>query len=93
MSQTTWILPSRRPQLRKDADAAHEWERIVAVARDPVDQGTALHLNDGARRAGLGFAMVYRHFATPKALQENVATPCLEGLAARGEQSLADTAP
>ncbi|MGA5290835.1 TetR/AcrR family transcriptional regulator [Streptomyces pseudogriseolus] len=65
------------PQLRKDA--AHEWERIVAVARDPVDQGTALQLNDGARRAGLGFAMVYRHSATYKALLENVATPCLEG--------------
>jgi AcrR family transcriptional regulator len=79
------------PQLRKDA--ARNWERIVAVARELVDQGTALQLNDVARRAGVGVATVYRHFATPEALLETVATPCLEGLAADGELALADTDP
>ncbi|GAA3043244.1 TetR/AcrR family transcriptional regulator [Streptomyces glomeratus] len=77
--------------LRKDA--ARNWERIVAVARDLVDEGTPLQLNDIARRAGLGVGTVYRHFPTAEALLETVATPCLEGLAAHGEQALADTDP
>ncbi|MFE5539090.1 TetR/AcrR family transcriptional regulator [Streptomyces sp. NPDC056492] len=77
--------------LRKDA--ARNWERIIAVARDLVDQGTALQLNDVARRAGLGVGTVYRHFATPEALLESVATPCLEDLAAHGERALADPDP
>ncbi|MFI8277816.1 TetR/AcrR family transcriptional regulator [Streptomyces sp. NPDC085929] len=77
--------------LRKDA--ARNWDRIVDVARALVDQGTPLQLNDVARRAGLGVGTVYRHFATPEALLETVATPCLEALAAHGEQALADTDP
>lgn len=77
--------------LRKDA--ARNWERIVAVARALVDQGTPLQLNDVARRAELGVGTVYRHFATPEALLETVATPCLEALAAHGERALADTDP
>ncbi|MFB7252601.1 TetR/AcrR family transcriptional regulator [Streptomyces nojiriensis] len=77
--------------LRKDA--ARNWERIVAIARDLVDQGTPLQLNDIARRAGLGVATVYRHFPTPEALLETVAAPCLEALAAHGEQALADADP
>ncbi|MGP4000855.1 TetR/AcrR family transcriptional regulator [Streptomyces sp. 8N706] len=77
--------------LRKDA--ARNWDRIVAVARELVEQGTPLQLNDVARRAGLGVGTVYRHFSTPEALLETVATPCLEALAAHGEQALADTDP
>ncbi|MFE2480597.1 TetR family transcriptional regulator [Streptomyces sp. NPDC059389] len=74
-------------------DAARNWERIVAVARDLVDQGTTLQLNDVARRAGLGVGTVYRHFATPEALLETVATPRLAALAAHGERALADPDP
>ncbi|MFJ7589395.1 TetR/AcrR family transcriptional regulator [Streptomyces sp. NPDC097617] len=77
--------------LRKDA--ARNWERIIAVARTLVDEGTPLQLNDVARRAGLGVGTVYRHFATPEALLETVATPCLETLAAHGRRALADTDP
>lgn len=77
--------------LRKDA--ARNWDQIVAVARVLVDEGTPLQLNDVARRAGLGVGTVYRHFATPEALLETVATPCLEALAVHGEQALADTDP
>lgn len=77
--------------LRKDA--ARNWDRIVSVARTLVDQGEPLQLNDVARRAGLGVGTVYRHFATPEALLETVAAPCLEALAALGEQALADTDP
>ncbi|MFB6613317.1 TetR/AcrR family transcriptional regulator [Streptomyces sp. NPDC085524] len=77
--------------LRKDA--ARNWDRIVAVARTLVDEGTQLQLNDVARRAGLGVGTVYRHFATPEALLETVATPCLEALVAHGERALAGTDP
>ncbi|MGW2693003.1 TetR/AcrR family transcriptional regulator [Streptomyces sp. NPDC001296] len=77
--------------LRKDA--ARNWERIVAVARDLVDEGTPLQLNDIARRAGVGVGTVYRHFPTAEALLETVAAPCLEELAAHGEQALADADP
>ncbi|WP_030452575.1 TetR/AcrR family transcriptional regulator [Herbidospora cretacea] len=77
--------------LRKDA--ARNWERIVATARDLVDHGTPLQLNDVAHRAGVGVATVYRHFATPEALLETVAAPCLEALAGHGEQALTDPDP
>ncbi|MEU7730837.1 TetR/AcrR family transcriptional regulator [Streptomyces sp. NPDC040724] len=77
--------------LRKDA--ARNWDRIVAVARALVDQGTPLQLNDVAGRAGLGVATVYRHFATPEALLETVAAPCLEALVAHGRQALVDNDP
>ncbi|MEE1782907.1 TetR family transcriptional regulator [Streptomyces sp. SP17BM10] len=76
------------PPLRKDA--ARNWEHIVAVARGLVDRGEPLHLNDVARRAGLGVGTVYRHFATPEALLETVAAPCLEALVAHGEQAKED---
>lgn len=77
--------------LRKDA--ARNWERIVAVARDLVDEGMPLQLNDIARRAGMGVGTVYRHFPTAEALLETVAAPSLEELAAHGEQALADDDP
>ncbi|NKE61668.1 TetR/AcrR family transcriptional regulator [Lentzea sp. PSKA42] len=74
--------------LRKDA--ARNWDRIVTVARELVDEGTPLQLNDVARRAGLGVGTVYRHFPTTEALLETVATPCLEALADHGDQALKD---
>ncbi|MFI8320662.1 TetR/AcrR family transcriptional regulator [Streptomyces sp. NPDC085529] len=77
--------------LRKDA--ARNWQRIVSVARELVDEGTPLQLNDVARRAGLGVGTVYRHFATPEALLEAVAAPGLEALAAHGQQALTDADP
>jgi AcrR family transcriptional regulator len=77
--------------LRKDA--ARNWDRIVTVARELVDEGTPLQLNDVARRAGLGVGTVYRHFPTTEALLETVATPCLETLAAHGRQALDDDNP
>ncbi|GHE10706.1 TetR/AcrR family transcriptional regulator [Streptomyces alanosinicus] len=77
--------------LRKDA--ARNWERIVSTARDLVDEGTPLQLNDIARRVHLGVGTVYRHFPTAEALLETVAAPTLEALAAQGEQALADDDP
>lgn len=74
--------------LRKDA--ARNWDRIVAVARELVDEGTPLQLNDVARRAGLGVGTVYRHFPTTEALLETVATPCLQAIADHGDEALHD---
>jgi AcrR family transcriptional regulator len=77
--------------LRKDA--ARNWQRIVEVGRQLVDDGVPLQLNDVARLAGVGVATVYRHFPTPEALLETVATPGLEALAAHGERVLTDGDP
>ncbi|GHH41405.1 TetR/AcrR family transcriptional regulator [Lentzea cavernae] len=74
-------------------DAARNWEHILTVARELVDEGTPLQLNDVARRAGLGVGTVYRHFPTPEALLETVATPCLEALVTQGEEALAHDDP
>ncbi|QUQ72319.1 TetR/AcrR family transcriptional regulator [Kutzneria sp. CA-103260] len=77
--------------LRKDA--ALNQDRIVATARELVNEGTPLQLNDIARRTGLGVGTVYRHFPTAEALLETVATPCLELLVAHGREALADRDP
>jgi AcrR family transcriptional regulator len=77
--------------LRKDA--ARNWQRIVEVGRELADDGVPLQLNDVARVAGVGVATVYRHFPTPEALLETVATPGLEALAAHGERALTDPDP
>jgi AcrR family transcriptional regulator len=74
-------------------DAARNWDRILTVARELVDEGTPLQLNDVARRAGLGVGTVYRHFPTPEALLESVATPCLEALVSHGDKALRDEDP
>jgi AcrR family transcriptional regulator len=74
-------------------DAARNWDRILTVARELVDEGTPLQLNDVARRAGLGVGTVYRHFPTTEALLETVATPCLEAIADHGRQALQDDDP
>ncbi|GAB2837536.1 TetR/AcrR family transcriptional regulator [Lentzea nigeriaca] len=74
-------------------DAARNWDRILTVARELVDEGTPLQLNDVARRAGLGVGTVYRHFPTTEALLETVATPRLEALVDHGQKALTDDDP
>lgn len=74
--------------LRKDA--ARNWQRIVDAGRQLVDDGTPLQLNDVARSVGVGVATVYRHFPTPEALLEAVATPGLQALAAHAERALTE---
>ncbi|MGW5657828.1 TetR/AcrR family transcriptional regulator [Streptomyces humi] len=71
-------------------DAARNWQRIVDVGRQLVDDGVPLQLNDVARLAKVGVATVYRHFPTPEALMETVAAPGLEALVAQAEKALAD---
>jgi len=74
-------------------DAVLNREQILRVARQLVDEGAPLQLNDVARRAGVGVATTYRHFPTSQALLEAVATPCLQALADYGERALASLDP
>jgi AcrR family transcriptional regulator len=71
-------------------DAARNWHRIVEVGRRLVDEGAAIQLNEVAREAVVGVATVYRHFPTPEALLETIATPGLESLSRRAERALAE---
>ncbi|MGW5134659.1 TetR/AcrR family transcriptional regulator [Streptomyces sp. NPDC004135] len=79
------------PPLRKDA--ARNWRHIVETARQYVDDGKPLQLNDVARTASIGVATVYRHFPTPEALLETVALPAIEKLLRRAEHALAEDDP
>ncbi|MFF4522662.1 TetR/AcrR family transcriptional regulator [Streptomyces bluensis] len=79
------------PSMRKDA--ARNRQCILDVARRLIDEGTPLQLNDIARLAGVGVATTYRHFPTPEALMETVATPGLEALITRAEQALTEEDP
>ncbi|NUS11947.1 MAG: TetR/AcrR family transcriptional regulator [Streptomyces sp.] len=58
---------------RPRADAVRNRERIVAAARDAfVEYGPDAPLDDIARRAGIGNATLYRHFADRHALAHAV---------------------
>ena len=82
------LYPVRLATMPLRKDAAQNWGRITAVARELTDEGTPLQLNDIAHRAGLGVGTVYRHFPTAEALLETVATPGLESLVEHGRQAL-----
>jgi AcrR family transcriptional regulator len=69
-------------------DAARNWEHILTVARELVDEGTPLQLNDVARRAGLGVGTVYRHFPTKEALISALAVSLFEKVLASAQASL-----
>ncbi|MDP9792802.1 AcrR family transcriptional regulator [Catenuloplanes nepalensis] len=73
------------PPLRKDA--ARNWQRIVDTGRRFVDEGVPVQLNEVARAASVGVATVYRHFPTPEALLETIATPSLAALVAHAEHA------
>jgi AcrR family transcriptional regulator len=77
--------------LRKDA--ARNRHRIVEVGRRLLDEEAPIQLNDVARAASVGVATVYRHFPTPEALVETLATPGLEALERHAEQALAGDDP
>jgi AcrR family transcriptional regulator len=69
-------------------DAARNRERVVRAAREFVDDGRPLQLNEVARAAGVGIGTVYRQFPTPAVLLEELARPGLEELTIRAERSL-----
>ncbi|SFE43374.1 transcriptional regulator, TetR family [Actinacidiphila alni] len=65
--------PAVRKAPRTRADALRNRERIVAAAREMfVEYGPEAPLDEIARRAGIGNATLYRHFADRQALLHDV---------------------
>jgi AcrR family transcriptional regulator len=82
------VPPPRR------ADARRNHDRLLAAARQVFDeQGPDAPLDAVARRAGVGNATVYRHFADRRELALAVYADEVTGLCARGEALLDDEAP
>ncbi|KKD06652.1 TetR/AcrR family transcriptional regulator [Streptomyces sp. WM6386] len=78
------------PRLRLRADASRNRERILEAAREAIrDCGTEVSLNEVARRAGVGNATVYRHFATRGELIHQATLSSISVLAEEAEQVLA----
>ncbi|MEW2392172.1 helix-turn-helix domain-containing protein [Streptomyces venezuelae] len=75
---------------RPRADALRNRERIVAAAREMfVEYGPDVPLDEVARRAGVGNATVYRHFADRAALVRQVVLHVTDRVAAHAEQGIA----
>ncbi|MFF1378612.1 TetR/AcrR family transcriptional regulator [Streptomyces sp. NPDC058308] len=85
----TATAPQRRAA-RPRADALRNRERIVAAAREMfVEYGADVPLDEVARRAGVGNATVYRHFADRGELVRQVVRTVMERVAALAEQGIA----
>ncbi|MFG1838717.1 TetR/AcrR family transcriptional regulator [Micromonospora sp. NPDC049175] len=78
------------------ADATRNAERLLAAARELVDEsGSEVALDEVARRAGVGNATLYRHFPTRGDLlvavyADEVAALCRQGADLLGDPSPAD---
>lgn len=69
------------------ADAKKNYDHLLAVARDVfTEQGADASLRDVARKAGVGFGTLYRHFPTREALLEGLARGSFDALAARANE-------
>src|SRR2546430_4519068 len=61
------------PQRPKRADAARNYDKLLAAAREAfTDDGADASLEGIARRAGVGIGTLYRNFPTRQALLEAV---------------------
>ncbi|WP_329132820.1 TetR/AcrR family transcriptional regulator [Streptomyces sp. NBC_01476] len=79
-----------RPRtVRLRADATRNRERIVSAAREAiVDYGPDVALDEVARRAGVGNATLYRHFADRTELIRQVTLSVMARTAQRAEAAL-----
>ncbi|WP_055700549.1 TetR/AcrR family transcriptional regulator [Streptomyces silaceus] len=85
----TATAPQRRVP-RPRADAVRNRERIVTAAREMfVEFGPDVPLDEIARRAGVGNATVYRHFADRDALVRQVVLSVTDRVAAHAERGIA----
>ncbi|MBW5424947.1 TetR family transcriptional regulator [Streptomyces sp. BG9H] len=85
----TATAPTRRAA-RPRADALRNRERIVAAAREMfVEYGPDVPLDEVARRAGVGNATVYRHFADRDELVRHVVRYVTGRVADLAEQGIA----
>ncbi|QEC46473.1 TetR/AcrR family transcriptional regulator [Baekduia soli] len=81
---------SQRP---KRADAARNYDKLVAAAREAFAQdGEGARLDDIAKRAGVGPGTLYRNFPTRQHLLEAVYVDEVEAIA-RAADALADHEP
>ena len=83
---------SARPRtVRLRADATRNRERIVAAAREAiVELGPDVALDEVARRAGVGNATLYRHFADRAELLRQVTLSVMARTVKRAEDALAE---
>jgi AcrR family transcriptional regulator len=73
------------------ADASRNRERIVAAAREAfVEYGAEVTLDQIARRAGVGNATVYRHFADRSELIRQVTLEVMNRIVELAESALAE---
>ncbi|MEN3359283.1 MAG: hypothetical protein V7637_3265 [Mycobacteriales bacterium] len=76
------------------ADAQRNRERLLRAAAEVFsEQGVAAPLDDIARRAGVGNATMYRHFANRRELALAVYADEVTSLCDRGAALLADPSP
>jgi AcrR family transcriptional regulator len=80
---------TEQPRLR--ADALRNRERIIAAARETmVEFGAEVPLDEIARRAGVGNATLYRHFADRLELIHHVTLSVMSRTAVCAESALAE---
>ncbi|QKV92977.1 TetR/AcrR family transcriptional regulator [Streptomyces sp. NA02950] len=89
---TTKTGKTARPgQYRLRADALRNRERIVATAREALaEYGGEIPLDEIARRAGVGNATIYRHFADRRELIHHVTLSVMSRVAEQAESALAE---
>ncbi|MEV4437570.1 helix-turn-helix domain-containing protein [Streptomyces sp. NPDC049577] len=79
------------PQPRLRADALRNRERIIAAAREVlVEHGSESSFDEIARRAGVGNATLYRHFADRRELIHHVALSVMTRVADHAEAARAE---
>lgn len=79
------------PVTRMRADASRNRDRIVAAARELlVEHGADVPLDEIARRAGVGNATVYRHFADRGQLVLEVTLQVMERIQVAADTALAE---
>ncbi|MFI9203496.1 TetR/AcrR family transcriptional regulator [Streptomyces sp. NPDC053048] len=83
------MATASQPRLR--ADALRNRERIVAAAREVlVEHGIESSLDEIARRAGVGNATLYRHFADRRELIHHVSLSVMGRIADQAERARAE---
>ncbi|MEU9129738.1 TetR/AcrR family transcriptional regulator [Kitasatospora sp. NPDC048540] len=84
---TTTTPPA--PKLR--ADATRNRNRIIEAAREAfVEHGAEVALDEIARRAGVGNATLYRHFADRRELIHHVTLSVLDRVVEHAERAMAE---